>query len=172
MRLKVLVLTALFPLALYSQTVDLERYMGTWYEVARYENGFQKNCLATKVDYKLSNSKKSVKVKNTCFKKDNPEKQQVARGRAFVTDSSTNSKLKVSFVPFFKLFGWFAGPYWILSTGFDYDFAVVGHPEKKYLWILSRKPELPRYKLLKALYIAKRRGYDIKKLKMTPVWEN
>ncbi len=156
----------------FSLNVDLERYMGTWYEIARYENNFQKNCLETKVEYTLSKNQNFVKVKNICKRKNGKKKLQVARGRAFVTDKRTNSKLKVSFVPFFKKFGLFAGPYWIIALGKDYEYALVGHPEKKFLWILSRTPKFSKFQYLKAFTDARKAGYDVSRLKLSPVWQD
>ena len=138
--------------------VDVQKYMGQWYEIAKYENSFQKKCLATRANYSLKKGK--VKVLNECVK-----------GTAIIKDKKTNAKLKVSFVPFVQNFGWFAGDYWIIALGADYEYAVIGHPTREYLWFLSRtptmKPEL--FEELKGL--ARDQGYDLDKIKVTPTWQ-
>jgi apolipoprotein D and lipocalin family protein len=112
--------------------VDLSRYMGTWYEIARYPNNFQKECRESTASYTLREDGR-VAVVNRC--RSNAGTKE-ARATAKVVDHTTNAKLKVSF------FWPFYGDYWILDLGADYDYAVVGTPDRKYLWILSRTPEM------------------------------
>lgn len=111
--------------------VDLGRYVGTWYEIANFPQRFQRGCTASTATYTLRGDGQ-IDVVNRCRKgtTDGPEK--VAQGRARVVDPSSNAKLEVSF------FGPFWGDYWIVDLGADYEFAVVGHPSRDYLWILSR----------------------------------
>ena len=113
--------------------VNLEKYMGKWHEVARYPNSFQKGCKNSLATYSLRPDGK-VDVLNEC---DRDGKRSSAEGKAWVIDHETNAKLKVSF------FWPFAGDYWILSIGDNYEYSVVSEPSMKYLWILSRTPELP-----------------------------
>ena len=119
--------------------VDLGRYVGTWYEIASFPQSFQRGCTATMATYTIRDDG-DIDVVNRCRKgaPDGPEK--VARGRARVVDASTNAKLEVSF------FRPFWGDYWIIDLGHEYDYAVVGHPSRDYLWILARttviRPEL------------------------------
>lgn len=115
--------------------VDLGDYVGTWYEVANFPQSFQRGCTATTATYTLR-SDGDIDVVNRCRKGsvDGPEK--VARGRARVVDKSSNAKLEVSF------FRPFWGDYWIIDLGASYEYAVVGHPSRDYLWILSRTPTL------------------------------
>jgi len=115
--------------------VDLERYMGAWYEIARYPNSFQKGCVGSKATYTLLDDGK-VSVLNECYDKSFSGKLRSAKGKAWVIDKKTNAKLKVSF------FWPFAGDYWIIDLDDDYSYAVVGHPRRKYLWILSRTKEM------------------------------
>lgn len=115
--------------------VDLQKYMGTWYEIASFPNWFQQDCTGTTANYSL-NSDHTVTVINKCFKSNLTGKEITANGTAYVPDPTTNSKLKVSF------FGPFYGDYWIIELGANYDYAVVGHPNRKYLWILSRIPQM------------------------------
>ncbi len=115
--------------------VDLGRYVGTWYEIANFPQSFQRGCTATTATYSLRGDGQ-IDVVNRCRKgsPDGPEK--VAKGRARVVDPSTKAKLEVSF------FRPFWGDYWIIDLGADYDYAVVGHPSRDYLWILSRTPTM------------------------------
>jgi apolipoprotein D and lipocalin family protein len=115
--------------------VELERYLGTWYEIANFPQRFQRGCTATTATYSLR-ADGQIDVVNRCRKDapDGPEK--VASGRARIVDPSSNAKLEVSF------FWPFWGDYWIIDLGADYDYAVVGHPGRDYLWILSRTPTM------------------------------
>jgi apolipoprotein D and lipocalin family protein len=115
--------------------VDVQRYLGIWYEIANFPQSFQRGCTASTATYSLR-SDGDIDVVNRCRKDsiDGPEK--VARGRARVVDSSSNAKLKVSF------FRPFWGDYWIIDLGAEYEYAVVGHPGRDYLWILARVPML------------------------------
>ena len=115
--------------------VDVGRYLGTWYEIANFPQSFQAGCTATTATYTLRRDG-DIDVVNRCRKGsvDGPEK--VAQGRARVVDTSSNAKLEVSF------FRPFWGDYWIIDLGESYEYAVVGHPSRDYLWILSREPTL------------------------------
>ena len=113
--------------------VDLLRYVGIWYEIAKYPNRFQRGCLCTTATYALKPNGK-VAVVNRCRTADG--KTREAKGWAKVMDPSTNAKLKVTFFwPFF-------GDYWILDLDEDYTRVLVGSPDRRYLWILSRTPRL------------------------------
>ncbi len=112
--------------------VDLDKYLGKWYEVARYENWFEKGCLGATAEYTLRDEK--IDVLNSCFDK-NGQKLKDAKGVAKIV-SDDNSKLKVSF------FWPFYGDYWILMLADDYRYSVVGEPSRKYFWILSRTKEI------------------------------
>lgn len=118
-----------------SQKVDLTRYIGTWYEIARYENSFQKDCIATTATYSIRPDG-NIRVLNQCRQGTLDGSLKSAEGRAWVVDTATNAKLKVSF------FWPFSGDYWIIELGEQYEYAVVGHPSRKYLWILSRSPQM------------------------------
>lgn len=116
-------------------SVDVARYMGTWYEIASYPQTFQEGCTGTTANYTLRDDGE-VDVVNRCFLGDLQGEESVAEGRARVVDKSTNAKLEVSF------FRPFWGDYWIIELGDHYDYAVVGHPGRDYLWILSRTPRM------------------------------
>ena len=120
--------------------VDLDRYVGTWYEVARLPNRFQDQCSSdvTAVYRRLDDG--TIEVVNRC--RDKSGMLDEARGVARVVDPASNAKLEVSFV---SVFGYhlFWGDYWILGLGEDYEYALVGMPSRKYGWILSRTTRLP-----------------------------
>ncbi|MBU0480015.1 MAG: lipocalin family protein [Proteobacteria bacterium] len=117
------------------EKVDLERYLGEWYEIARYPNRFQQDCPASKATYSLLPSGK-IEVLNECYDHDYQHVLRSVKGKARIVDQSTNARLKVTF------FWPFSGDYWIIDLGDNYEYAVVGHPDRKYLWILSRTPEM------------------------------
>jgi len=122
------------PLATVSY-VDIDRYMGKWYEIASFPQWFQKGCVATTAMYTLRKDG-DVDVLNQCREKTLDGKEKRAKGKAWVVDKKSNAKLKVRF------FWPFSGDYWIIDLGDDYQYAVVGHPKRKYLWILSRTPQM------------------------------
>jgi len=141
--------------------VDIDRYLGTWYEIARYPNRFQKECVAVTADYSLRDDGK-IRVVNACRKGglDGPVKR--IEGKAWVADRATNAKLKVQF------FWPFRGAYWIIDLGKDYEYAVVGHPSRKYLWILSRTPKMMPDIYEAILQRLVKQGYDPSRLQRTP----
>ena len=149
--------------------IDLKRYMGVWYEIARYPNKFQDDCGAARVQYELKDD--HVTVINTCKVRGSSELDEVT-GRATLVNENDSSKLKVSFVPFFKKFGLFGGDYWILHVDSEYSFALVGHPDQKYFWLLSREPELEESKLKLAFDIAAKKGYSREKILFSPRWQS
>jgi apolipoprotein D and lipocalin family protein len=117
-----------------SKGVDLNRYSGLWYEIGRYENGFERNCEAVTAEYR-PRADGMVEVINTCHRGavDGPAKR--IAGRAKIVPGSANAKLKVSFFgPFF------VGDYWVLDHAPDYGWSIVGEPSGRYLWLLSRVP--------------------------------
>ena len=115
--------------------VDLARYLGTWYEIASFPQSFQRGCTATTATYTLRDDGQ-IDVVNRCRVGSPDGKKKAARGRARVVDRTTNAKLEVSF------FRPFWGPYWIIDLAPDYSYAVIGHPGRDYLWILSRTPTM------------------------------
>jgi apolipoprotein D and lipocalin family protein len=141
--------------------VDLERYLGTWYEIATIPQRFQKGCVAVTADYSLRNDG-DIAVVNACRQDTFDGRERKVRGKAWVTDSSTNAKLKVRF------FWPFSGPYWIIGLDPDYDWAIVGHPRQSALWILSRSPTMEDDLYEGILRFVADRGYAIGKIKKTP----
>ena len=120
--------------------VDVTRYMGMWYAVASIPTTFEKGCAQGTTAYYRLLPNGRVEVTNTCY--DAAGKASRVVGRAWIPDPSESGKLKVSFVGLLGL--WlFPADYWILDLAADYSYAVVGHPEQKFGWILSRTPTLP-----------------------------
>lgn len=145
------------------ETVDLSLYLGLWYEIASIAAPFQSpNCVGTTATY-TRNTDGSVKVWNQCYL---PQENRLERieGRATVTDSQTSAKLKVSF------FGPFAGDYWVIDLDPNYSYAVVGHPSRNYLWVLSRTPQMDESQYLAILNRIAAKGYDLKRIKRTRSW--
>lgn len=140
--------------------VDLDRYLGTWYEIARYPNRFQRGCTATTATYSLREDG-GIRVLNRCRAGDPAGPLREAEGKAWVVDLETGARLKVQF------FWPFRGDYWIIGLGENYEYAVVGHPRRKYLWVLSRTPEMDPALYETALESVRRNGYDPSKLVLT-----
>ena len=140
--------------------VDLKRYTGTWFEIASYPTSFQQGCIGTKATYSLRDDG-DIDVLNQCYKKGFTGDITSAKGKAWVVDKDTNAKLKVSFLwPFW-------GSYWIIDLGRDYEYAVVGDPSRKYLWILSRTPQMDDVLYYEILGSITQKGYDTSKLMKT-----
>ena len=142
-------------------SVDLKKYAGKWYEIASFPQRFQKGCHCTTAEYTLS-EKGYVIVKNSCRKNSVTGKIKSITGKAFVVKGSNNAKLKVQF------FWPIRGKYWIVDLAEDYSYAVVSHPNKKYLWILSRTPSMKPEVYQQIIERLKKMGLDTNKLKMTP----
>ena len=142
------------------QHVDLARYVGTWYDIASFPQRFQRGCTGTSATYTIR-SDGGVDVLNRCRDGSLIGKERLARGRARVVDRSTNAKLKVSF------FRPFWGDYWIIDLGPDYEYAVVGHPGRDYLWILSRTPTIAPAVYDGILERLREQGYEVERLNRT-----
>lgn len=140
--------------------VDLKKYAGKWYEIASFPQRFQKDCNCTTAEYTLSN-KGFVIVENRCNKDSIHGKLSYIKGKAFVEENSGNAKLKVQF------FWPFKGKYWIIDLADDYSYAVVGHPNRKYLWILSRTATMNDSTYQQIVSRIKEKGFDISKIKLT-----
>ena len=137
--------------------VDLNRYIGVWYEIAKIPNRFQKQCASnTTATYSL-NDDGSIKVINRCLQDDGSEDEAI--GKARVVDTTTNAKLEVSFVSIFG-FHLFWGDYWIIGLDEDYRYAVIGSPSRKYGWILSRQKMMSEELYKKAEQILLTQGYN------------
>lgn len=139
--------------------VDLTRYVGQWYEIASIPQWFQKECVGgVQAEYStLQNGR--IKVVNSCLLEDGTRK--VTQGEAKVTDKSTNAKLRVTFAKLFNKYIYtFGGDYWVIDLESNYRYAVVGHPTKKFGWILARSPSLSDQELLTISENLQSQGYD------------
>ena len=141
--------------------VDIGRYMGTWFEIAKLPQRFEKGLVGITATYSMLPNGK-VRVLNKGYKGDFNGNTKTAEGRAMVVDTKTNAKLKVSF------FWPFTGNYWILELGEDYEYAVVGDESRKYLWILSRTPQMDEATYNNLLKRVQAKGFDVSKLEKTP----
>jgi len=140
--------------------VDIEKYLGKWYEIASFPQSFQKGCNCSTAEY-IKTDKDYIRVINSCRKDSTDGKLKIADGKAWVVDKTTNAKLEVQF------FWPFRGDYWIIDLAEDYSYAVVGHPNRKYLWILSRKPQMDDNLYNSIVERCKSKGFDITILQRT-----
>jgi apolipoprotein D and lipocalin family protein len=166
--------TILQPSAAHAQTavpvrtvpfVDLDRYAGDWFEIARFPNRFQRQCLG---DVRASYARRPdgrLDVVNRCR---TASGRTEARGIARIVDEHSFARLKVRFAPAWLSFlplVW--GDYWIIGLAPDYSWAVVGEPGRNYLWILARVPRLDEESLAAARAAARASGYDLERLVQT-----
>ena len=144
-----------------AKPVDLNRYLGRWYELARYEAGFQKDCEAVTADYSLRDDG-LIDVLNRCRQGAVDGSVKQAEARAKIVEGSDNAKLKVSFLgPFY------VGDYWVLDHADDYSWSIVGEPSGRHLWILSREAR-PAAETRQALRNrVQALGYDLSLLRET-----
>jgi apolipoprotein D and lipocalin family protein len=143
--------------------VDLQRYAGVWHEVARYPNRFEDGgklrCVDVTATYMLRPDGK-ITVRNAC-RDLGKGKTRLSEGWARVADPS-GARLRVTFFwPFF-------GDYWVIGLDPDYRWAVVGTPDRRYLWVLSRTPTLPQDIFVRATATAAAQGFDLGPLVRTP----
>jgi apolipoprotein D and lipocalin family protein len=134
--------------------VELKRYLGKWYEIAHLPTRFQKGCTDTTATYTLSEDG-NILVLNECRRNG---KVKQAKGKAKMVDKNSGAKLKVTF------FWPFYGDYWIINLGKDYDYAVVGTPNRKNLWILSRTPQMDDKLFTQLIESAKSKGFKVDNL--------
>ena len=143
-------------------SVDLQQYLGKWYEIAAIPQSFQKQCVGNTTAVYDTAENGLISVVNTCDAASG--RPSIANGRARVIDMNSNSKLKVTFVNFF---GWqflLGGDYWILAIGENYLYAIVGAPGRDYAWILSRTPDMTQKQIIEANQVLVTQGFDTCKL--------
>jgi apolipoprotein D and lipocalin family protein len=140
-------------------SVDLTRMQGKWFEIAKLPRPSQAGCTGTTAEYQLASATQLLLV-NECHQGNLQGPVKRVTARAVVTDPSVPAKLSLDF-------GIAFGDYWILETGDDYEYAVVGHPTRDYLWILSRERTLPRAQLDGVVARAKASGFPIGILEYT-----
>lgn len=141
-------------------SVDLNRFQGQWYEIASIPRSTQEGCVGTTATYRTT-APGAMDLLNECHlgSLDGAVRQATAHG--VVPDPSAPGKLSVNF-------GGFYGDYWIIDLGDNYEFAVVGHPSRDYLWILSRTPSLDPTVLAAILQRAQQKSFDTSRLAYTP----
>jgi apolipoprotein D and lipocalin family protein len=145
--------------------VNLPQYAGTWYEIARFPMFFQRNCARDVTATYSLNPDATVKVDNRCVKSNGEQIGSVGQARAV---DASNSQLKVTFLP--SWLRWLPvgeGDYWILKLDLQYQTVLVGSPSRKYLWILSRQPQLDEQTYLSYVDAARKQGFDITQLQRT-----
>jgi apolipoprotein D and lipocalin family protein len=140
------------PLPVVSE-LDLERYQGLWHEIARLPTRFQKGCTRSTATYETLTDGR-VKVVNRCLR---DGEWKMADGTAWV-EGPEPSKLRVRF------FWPFSGAYWVIALDPDYQWSLVGHPSREYLWILSRAPEMDPAQRAQLENQAARLGFDVSRL--------
>jgi len=138
------------------EQLDLQKYAGKWYEIARMPSRFEKNLKCVTATYTIQ-ADGNVEVWNMGIDEKSGEKKDV-KGTAKVPDPKEPAKLKVTF------FRPFYGKYWVIDLGKNYEYALVGHPNREYLWILSREKSMAKEKVDHLLAFAKEKGFDISTL--------
>jgi lipocalin len=141
--------------------LDLQQYAGTWYEIARLPNRFEKGLICVSATYSIKPDGQ-IRVRNKGHKTDNLADTKEIEGRAWVPNSAKPGQLKVEF------FWPFAGNYYVISLDSEYRLALVGDPSRKYLWVLSKTPSLPDSQLQAELKKAQALGFDINKVEIVP----
>lgn len=142
------------------ERVELDKYLGVWYEVARKPLYFQNKCDRDVTATYTLNENGNVVVDNRCYTKEGKLTQSI--GEAFIQNAPFNSKLKVSFLP--EAIRWLPfgrGDYWVLKLDENYQTVLVGEPRRKYMWVLSRSPQPDQAVVNEYLEYAKSLGYDL-----------
>jgi apolipoprotein D and lipocalin family protein len=137
--------------------LDIQRYLGTWYEIARFPHSFEKDLVGVTANYSLMKDGK-IRVINQGYKKTLEGKLSTAEGKAKIVDIENAAKLKVSFFLFFY------GDYFVLELDEDYRWAMIGSSSPNYFWILSRTPQMDPEVYRSLLENAENRGYDLSRL--------
>ncbi len=145
--------------------VDINRYMGLWYEIAKYPFFFERGLVGVTAEYAL-NEDGTVRVINRGFKETFDGELSEIEGRAKIADKETNAKLTVQFGPF--PVGIFGSNYWVIMLGIDYEYAVVSSKGRDTLWILSRTPQMKEAVYNDIVAELARRGFDTSKLEIMP----
>lgn len=138
-------------------SVDVQKYIGKWYEIASLPFSRQEGCSCTTAEYEILETG-VLKVTNSCMKEGEPAQ---AVGKAFVVEGTNNAKLRVQF------FWPFRGDYWVIDLADDYSYAVVGVPSRKYCWILSRTPSMSDETFAGIIERVKEKGFDVTKFNKT-----
>ncbi len=146
--------------------LDVPRYMGTWFEIAKYPNWFQKKCVAdTRAAYQLQ-AGGTVTVTNRCRKESGEVDEAV--GEARQTGGATSPRLQVRFAPaWLSLLPFVWGDYWVIDLDAPYQLVAVSEPRREYLWVLSRTPTVSDQAYDALLARLKAQGFDLERLERT-----
>lgn len=147
-------------------SLDVHRYMGTWYEIAKYPNWFQKKCVAdTRADYQLQANGR-VQVTNRCRLESGAIDEAIGEARQI--GPSTSPKLQVRFAPsWLSKFAFVWGDYWVVDLDDGYQLVAVSEPKREYLWVLSRIPKVVPSAYDTLLGRLKAQGFDLDRLELT-----
>ena len=143
------------------KSLDLDRYLGTWYEIARFPHSFEKNLVGVTATYSMRDDGK-IRVINQGYKNTLDGELSVAEGKAKIPDKADPGKLKVSF------FWIFYGDYYVLELDENYQYVMIGSSTPKYFWILSRTPQMAPEVYEMLLEKARNRGYNLDQLVKVP----
>lgn len=147
-------------------SLDLSRYVGRWYEIARYPNRFQKSCAGEVTAEYARREDGRIRVVNRCARADGSLNE--AEGVARVVEGSNNARLKVRFAPaWLGVLPFVWGDYWVIGLADDYRWAVVGTPDRKYLWVLSRSATMAGQDWDAAMAAIRHNGFDPERLERT-----
>ncbi len=149
------------------EKLDMDKYLGTWVEIASIPQFFQRKCVRdTKATYSAAENS-LIKVENVCTRDDGAREK--AEGRARRVDAESAAKLEVTFL---ELFGeyrfWVSGGYWVIALDANYQWAVVGHPSRRFGWVLARERRLSPVALAEIIGRIKSQGYDACEFVVTP----
>lgn len=149
------------------ESLDVPRYMGTWYEIAKYPNRFQKQCVDnTSAEYSLQKDG-TVSVLNRCELASG--EMDEAEGQARQLGGAKSPKLEVRFAP--AWLSWLPmvwGDYWVIDLDKEYDLVAVSEPSREYLWVLARTQQVDQAKYGALLQRLKAKGFDLNKLQLSP----
>jgi apolipoprotein D and lipocalin family protein len=149
------------------EKVDLVRYQGAWHEIASVPQFFQRKCVRDTVATYTQLPNDEIRVDNTCTREDGGKER--AEGRARLYDSAETAKLSVTFLQLFGAYRyWAGGDYWVIELDPNYQWAVIGHPTRKYGWVLSRTPTQSVATLAEIIGRIKAQGYDACEFIVTP----
>ena len=157
--------TATVPLQTIA-ALEVPRYMGTWYEITKFPNWFQKKCVgATRAEYRQLPDG-GIEVINRCRLDNGEMNEAIGKGRQ--VGPAHSSKLKVRFAPDWLAFlpmVW--GDYWVIDLDADYQLVAVSEPQREYLWVLSRTPQVDPQRYQALLQRLSQQGFDVRKLEPT-----
>ncbi len=148
-------------------SLDVQRYLGTWYEIAKYPNWFQKKCVSNTKAVYSARADGTLKVLNSCKTAEGDVSE--AEGTARQIGAKDSPRLEVRFAPAWLAFIPFVwGDYWVIDLDAQYQVAVVSDPRREYLWILSRTPQLDKKVYEDILVRIQAQQFDVRKLELTP----